>query len=56
MALTGEKQLMIYRDKPFVACDRNHYDNVPVRVNDLDVDLSRPAPRAKSPVIRTGDL
>lgn len=53
---TGEKQMVIYRQKPFTPCTRIHYDNVPVRVSDLDVDLSRPASREKSVVLRTSDF
>lgn len=53
---TGEKSLVIYRDKPFIPCNRDHPDYVPVRVSDLTVNLSRPDPREKSPVIRTGDV
>jgi len=54
--LTGEKIMPKYKSKPFIPCDRSHYDNVPVRVSDLDVDLSRPAHKEKSPWIRTGDI
>lgn len=53
---TGEKRLVIYRDKPFIPCDEIHPDNIPVRVEDLDVDLERPAAREKSPILRTSDL
>jgi len=53
---TGEKQLVIYKDKHFIPCTKGHYDNVPVRVDDLTVDLSRPSHREKTPWIRTGDV
>lgn len=53
---TGEKQMVIYRQKPFTPCTRIHYDNVPVRVSDLDVDLSRPPHKEKTGWIRTGDV
>lgn len=54
--LTGEKQMVFYKDKHFIPCDRIHYDNVPVRVSDLTVDLSRPPHKEKTPWIRTGDI
>lgn len=52
---TGEKRMVFYPSKPFIPCDRTHPDYL-LRVKDLTVDLSRPAHREKSPVLRTGDL
>ncbi len=54
--LTGEKQMVIYRDKHFIPCDRDHPDNIPVRVSDLIVSVERPSPPARSPILRTGDV
>jgi len=54
--LTGEKMLVTTKSKPYIPCERDHYDNVPVRVSDLNVDLDRPAPKEKSPVLRTGHV
>jgi len=54
--LAGEKIMPRYKRDGFIPCSKDHADNVPVRVSDLDVDISRPEHREKSPVIRTGDL
>lgn len=53
---TGEKEMIISRSPFFIPCDRGHYDNVPVRVKSLTVNLDRPAHRERSVVIRTSDL
>jgi len=52
----GEKQMVIYRDKHFIPCDRDHPDYIPVRVSDLTVSVERPAHREKGPSLRTGDV
>lgn len=51
----GEKQLVIYQDKPFTPCTQYHPDNL-IRVKDITIDVSRPSHREKPPMITTSDV